>query len=487
MKKYRILSLLLILVLLLSCMSPAVNATQIPGADTGTNTSGSPSSLDFGSVCVLQGCRTIDGNVPIGGAERRLDSAQAAFAFEKNTGTVVYSYNADGKVSPGGLTKIVTALVVLEHCDPEDVVIVSSRNISRLPAGSQNQNLKEGEQLTVNDLLHCLILASANDAAIALAEHVAGNQEAFVALMNQRVRQIGCVNTEFGNVHGLDNATQYTTARDMTRIVLEATRNEAFRDLFCATSYTVPKTNRNGERSFESQDYLVDTKNVQKYYDKRVTGGMQSASAVSGASIVYTASSRGMDMICVVMGCTRQMYENGWQVKVYGNFEEALDLLNYVYNTFKTCRVIFYGQALKQFAVNGGECDVVGVPHIDIDTILFADAYMKNLMTYYDDFGLTAPIAKDEMIATVQVWYGGCCLMEAELYALEGVRAVSETGVRVDGGADRGGSDSGFGRVVGIISAVILVPAVSYLSINALLRARRRSQHRRRRSGRRRS
>ena len=316
MKKRSILFRLAALWLALVCFAPGALAEAVTEETQYVITDGPSANreLAFGSVCILNGCRTIDGYVPLGGSDRRLDSAQAAIAFERSTGTLVYAYNPDTRLSPGGLTKMVTALLAIEYCDLEDVVTVSSRNISRLPGGTQNVNLKEAEQLTVNDLIHCLIMQGANDAAIALAEHIAGNQEAFVSMMNGRVRQMGCTNTNFTNVHGLDSGQNVTTARDMARILIEATRNETFRNLIAETTYTVPATNRSEARSFESQNYLVDSKNIQKFYDTRVTGGMQSASTNSGASLVCTAEYRNMDMIFVVMGCTRQLYDNGWQV-----------------------------------------------------------------------------------------------------------------------------------------------------------------------------
>lgn len=496
MKKRSLLSLVLALVTLMSCLALPVQAEEMEGEETeetetlpiyAEDAPAPETNLAFGSVCVIEGCRTIDGIVPLAGSARRLDTAQGVFAFERNTGTVVYSYNPDAKLSPGGLTKIVTALVALEHSNLDDIVTVSSRNISRLPGGTQNQNLKNGEEMTMKDLLHCLIMQGANDAAIAIAEHVAGNQEAFVALMNSRIREMGCTATEFGNVHGLDGVSQYTTARDMARIVQEATRNETFRDIFKEIQYTVPETNKNPERKFQSQNYLADSRNVQKFFDTRVTGGMQSASSASGASVVFTAASGNLDYICVILGATRKLYDNGWQVEVYGNFEEAVELVNYLFKYYKSNRVIYYGQALKQFAVSNAECDVVVEPHIDINSVLPSEAHVRNLIWDYEDTGLQAPIKKGDLVATVKVWYQSCCIMEAELFAMEDVRLASSSGLKVLGGADRKESDSTFSRVVGIASLVILIPVVSYLGINAMLRSRRRAQRRRRRTGRRRS
>ncbi len=493
MKKYSIFLRMTALLMMLVCLVPQASA-QEPSAQDPTQESTyvisdgpSPNrELAFGSVCILNGCRTVDSFVPLGGSDRRLASAQSAFAFERNTGTLVYAYNPDNKVAPGNLTKMVTALLAIEYCEPTDVVTVSSRNISRLPAGTQHVDLKESEQLTVDDLLHCLVMQSANDAAIALAEHIAGNQEAFVSLMNGRVRQMGCTNTYFIDVHGLNTSKSYTTARDMARIVIDATRNEEFRKLFVETAYTVPATNRSEERKFNSQNYLADSHVVQKFYDDRVTGGMQGAAPGVGASLVCTADYNNLDMVIVVMGCTRQLYENGWQVKVYGNFEEAQSLINFVYNNFKASRILYNGQALKQFSVSGGENNVVVEPHMDLDSVLPSDAHMDNLIMEYRDTGLTAPIQKGALVSTVEVWYRNSCLHEAELYAMEDVRTSSNSGLNVLGGADRSNSESRFSRYALIICLVILVPVGGYLAINSFLRHRRRAMTRRRRGQRRR-
>lgn len=478
MKKNSVFLRLMAAVLLFCCLVPSALAESpyiIADGPSANN------QLAFGSVSILNGCRTIDSFVPLGGSDRRLETALSAFAYERSTGTVVYSYNPDIKVSPGGLTKMVTALIVLERCQRDEIVTVNSRNINRLPAGTVIVELRNEEQLTVDDLLHCLIMQNAADAAIALAEYVAGNQEAFVTLMNQRVRQMGCTNTEFGNVHGLDNNSQYTTARDMARFMCDATRNDAFCELISCISYTVPETPKHKQREFESQNYFIDAHNVQKFYDKRVTGGMQSASVASGANVAFTAEQGNMDMVFVVMGCTRQLYENGWQVKVYGNFEEGQALLKYVFGNFKANRILYDGQALKQFAVSGGECNVVVEPHLDLDSVLPSDARMDNLIMEYTDKGLTAPIRKGDIVATVEVWYRHTCLMEAELYAMEDVRPAASSGMKVLGGANRNDSDSRLSRYVLIISLVILIPVGGYLAFNALMRARRRAMIRRRR------
>ena len=248
----------------------------------------------------------------------------------------------------------------------------------------------------------------------------------------------------------------------------------------------MPATNRSDARTLESTNYFVYSKNITKFYDNRVTGGMQSASTGTGASLVWTANYHNMDMVFVVLGCTRQYYENGWQVKVYGNFEEGQSLMNYVFNNFKANRILYNGQSLKQFSVSGGESNVLTEPHLDLDSVLPADVQMDNLIMEYKDRGLTAPISKGDVVATVKVWYRNACLHEAELYAMNEVRSTSKSGLTVLGGADRSGSESRLSRIALIICLVILVAVGGYLAINSLLRARRRAQTRRRRSSKRR-
>lgn len=498
MKKYSLLSLMLALILAAGSILTPVFANQAaqPSSEETlypTETVPSPDATvpqtddPFGSVCLFQGCRTIDGQVPLAGSDPRLKTARAVFVYERNTQTVVYAYNPDMELRPGALAKIVTTLIALERCDLDDVVTASSRNISRLPAGSKNKNLKEGEQFSVRDLLYCMILEGANDAAIAISEHVAGSMDAFVALMNQRVKDMGCTNTEFANVHGLDNAAQHTTARDMAKIVLTATENENFREIFKTVEYTVPATNRSDARDLLTENYLIDNHILDVYWDGRVTGGMQTyTSEEAGAGLVCTASSKNMDYVMVVLGTTREFRPNG-SVEYYGSFDEMVELLQYIFNSFKVNRVLYKGQALEQFPVIGGECSVVGQIQVDLDSVLPADAHMENLIHQYSVIGgPTAPVEKGQKIATVELWYRSCCLLEAELFAAEEVRSEEGSGLTIRG-QDQGGGASRFVKIVGIVCLVILVPTVLYLAVNSYLRQKRRAQRRRRREGRRRS
>lgn len=512
--KKSLLSLLLALSLLTGCLVVPAYADTTAATDT-TGETEDPAMTEtlpdlaqdaeapqtdyaFGSVCILNGCRSLDGQMPLAGSNRKLDTAQAAIVYERNTGTLVYAYNPDTKLPTGTLSKIVTALLVVERIENLDAVVTVQEGIaSRIPAGAQSIKLRSNEEMSVRDLLHCMILQNAADAAVALAEYVAGTRATFVDMMNQRVKQMGCTNTTFTDVHGAGSGAQYTTARDMIRIMLTCNDNETVKKLLSTQEYTVEATNLSEKRSLQSQDYLMQNKIVTKYIDERVTSGFVSYSNDTGASIVCTADNTktagatGMNLVCVVLGATRVFAENGWQVTNYGNFDEMVKLLSWAYKNFKVHRVIYNGMSLEQIPVAGGNNDVVGVANVDIDTVLPSAAKMANLIRNVSvrDGGLTAPIQKDDVIGTVEIWYSNSCLMEAQLLAQESVRTAADSGLTVYSALapqNQGEKNSLSGAIL-IICAVILVPTVSYLAINSYLRRRAKAKRRKRRENRRRS
>lgn len=498
MKKINFISLLLCLLLikdvaLLPARAMGLMET-IPQSTEAAVEETQPQSkkLSFGTVCIYNGCRTIEASVPLGTTERILPTAQAVMLFETTTNTMVYSYNPDLKLAPGSLAKIVCALVAIEQCDDlDEYVTVSSRNISRLPAGSLHVDLKEQEKVTMRDLLYALVLHNANDAAIAIAEHVSGNMQGFLVLMNDRVQQLGCTHTEFGNVHGLDNVVQYTTARDMTKIMIEAGKNETFREIFGTAKHTIPETNRSEKRPLTTTNYMIDESIVPQFYTNRVKYGLAHYADASGASLVCVAedTKKKMNYVAVVIGASRVFQKDGWRVESYGNFNEMLDLLEYGFNNFKVNRLIYDGQSLNQFAVIGGESEAVGQPHIDVDTVLPIHCQLDNLEMRYSVIGgsLTAPIQRDEKISTVEVWYRNSCVTEVELYSMAEVKNADQTGVTIHSlDAKNKKSESGLG-LFGIICLCVLGSACGYIGFNVIRRKRAEARRRRRRASRRRS
>lgn len=499
MKKIKLLPLMLSLLLLLQCALLPVSAAEttptLPPADIAAETVAVEEEPVFGMVSIKKGCRTIEGMEPVGGNDRRLESAQSVFLYEVSTDTVVYSYNPDMKVHPGALAKMVLALLVVENCDKKDTVEVTEGIQSYIPMGSHNIALKSLEHMTVEDLLHAVVMEGANDAAVALAHHVAGTTAAFLEMMNNRVKMMGCTNTEFGNISGLYTAQSYSTGRDMAKIVREAIKNDYFAELFGATDYTIDPTDlTETKRVLNCGNYMLSEKIIPDFYDTRVSGGMQSYHEQTGASIVCVAKERKenypLTYIGVVLGATRTFAENGWQPVKYGNFNELTELFKYGFDNFKINRIVYDGMSLSQFTVAGGESNAVGYATVDIDSVVPATAQMQNLIMRFSvtDGGLAAPVKKDQLIATMQLEYRNSVLAEAEVFAMGNVKKTTETGVTIRSTAARSDADdSGFLKVLGVICVLVLGLAVVYLGYNSYMRSRMRARQRRRRENRRRN
>lgn len=500
MKKNRYISLILCLLLLLQTGMLPVGAT---GATDATDSSSATDATEetvsgtitlpstVGTTPIASGCRTIDGQNPLGGSQRMLSTAQSAFVYEVNTSTILYAYNPDVRVAPGSLSKMLTALIAIEECNLDDVITVSTREISQLPYGSLVVDLMEGEQVTLRDVLHCLLLASGNDAALVVAEHVTGNEISFVEKMNKRLETLGCTNTYLTNCHGLDNPQQYTTARDIAKITLACYQNPIFAEIIKTKTYTVEANNRRKEpMTVETGNHLIYERNLPQFNDDRVTGGMPSyVSVASGASIAFTASENNMDIVFVIMGATRTYEDNGWKAARYGNFEEALDLLDFAFSGYRIHRILYRDQPLNQFLVNGGECNVVAGSETYLDSVVPISAKMDNMLIRYSlkNGGLNAPIADGEQIGVVQIWYDTSCLAEAEIYAMGEVRAKGNTGVEIYGLERVSSGVSGLLSVLGMLLIGVVVLAALYLAVNNYRRYRARMRRRRRRASRRRS
>ena len=495
MKKFRFLCLLLSLAALLHCTPMYISATEsgdsvVPPQQEVTEPFEEPPAVEYGGVPITKGCRTINGMTPLGGSDRILKTAQAAFIYEVTTETVIYSYNPDIHLYPGSLAKIMTAIIAIEQGNLDEVITFSTQWNKSLPAQSIVAKLKEGEEVTLEDLLYWMMLYSANDAALNIAGHIGGSQEGFVEMMNQRAAQMGCTDTHFTNAHGLDDPEQYTTARDMVKIVLEATKSETFCTIFGSATYEMPATNKtNKARDVVSDNHLIYQMILPKFNRSEVTGGKTSSTGRSGSSLICTAEKNNMKLICLVMGTEREAMDG--KVSYYGNFEETFDLLDFAFNGFRIARVLYPDQALSQFPVQGGECDVVGYPDISVNSVMPIDITLDNLILRYtvEGGGLNAPISKDQKIATVQVWYRTSCVTESQVFAMNNVRSIVNSGVTINSVAGRDDSNVwNFFKNIGAILFSLAALFGVYLVINNIRRvrgerrkARRRVAERRRR------
>lgn len=453
--------------------APTVDPDAIPEVPEGMDP-----GVDFGYS-------TLDAKLPLAGTDALLRSAKGVFVYETETDTVLYGYNPDKQLAPGGLVQILNALVVLENCSLDDVVTVSTHYINQLvPLGVRHKSLRNGEEITVRDLMYCMMLESANDAAVVLAQHVAGDPASFITMMNERAADLGCTDTVIKTVSGLDSNGQYTTARDMARILNAAMAQEDFRTITGTAKYTVPATNMSDARELTTLNYMMDDSVVGKFYDSRITGGKASyTSSKAGATIAFTAEDDDLSVICVIIGATRRYADDGSMAR-YGNFEEAKDLLKYCFENFRVSRMLYKGQSMLQMDVEGGVNDVVAVNKSNLDIVLPKDAGINDLRFEYEIPGgkLTAPLKAGQKITDMRLWYKGRCVGETVLYAQNAVASAEEPGFTVQDGASRFDDDMAkMLSYVGMFLLIFIGLASIYLGINAARRAAAKKRARKKR------
>ena len=251
-----------------------------------------------------------------------------------------------------------------------------------------------------------------------------------------------------------------------------------------------PNNRRNEAKVIETDNHLMYQLYLPQFFNEEVTGGMASYSEAAGAGLACVAEDDGMSLVIITMGGTRTYEDNGWQVKYYGSFEEVMDLLEFSFEGFRVCRLLYPGQTLGQFSVLGGDCDLIGQSGESFDTVVPKNVNMRNLTLRHavKDGGLTAPIKKNEQIGTVQIWFRTSCIAETQVYAMHDVKTAENSGLEIQTGASR--SDRGITDIfmfLGIACLVIIIPLAVYIGINMIRRARRKAKRRRRRASRRRS
>ena len=184
-------------------------------------------------------------NSNIDSSDVDMTAASGAGLFDIKNCNTLYAKNAHEKLYPASLTKVMTALVAMKHGSNE-MMLTASANVRILESGAQVCGIKEGDQMTLDQALHLLLLNSANDAAVMIAEGIAGSVEAFSAMMNEEALLLGATNTHFVNPHGLPDDNHYTTVYDMYLIMNEAINYSTFNDIIHMDTYTTVNTYKNG-------------------------------------------------------------------------------------------------------------------------------------------------------------------------------------------------------------------------------------------------
>ena len=252
--------------------------------------------------------------------------AETAVLMDAETGQILFDKGMKKRMHPASMTKIMTGLLTMEKTLIDEVVTVSEEAVEFDYAVS-NIALVPGEELTVDSAMYALMLPSANDAANALAEHIAGTQAQFARLMTERAQGIGAVSTNFSNAHGLAEDMHYTTAYDMALITQEAIKNSEFMRYFGAQRETMPATNlQEEERPLTNLGYMLLPDSL-AYYPE-VTGQKVGYTVPSGHTMSTVAVRDGRTLICVVM-------KSGMD----GKFYDTEKLLDYGFDSFANVNI----------------------------------------------------------------------------------------------------------------------------------------------------
>lgn len=501
MKKNTLLCFVLCLSLLLG-ISPvsvgATNTTDSSAAETTTSnipeTTGAAVQIPVQTgpdASVSDGCNSIDAQIPLNGSAKMLDTAKAVILYELNSNTMLYAYHPDERVYPASLVKLMTALILVESGELDKKVTASQGGLSTIPADAVSAEILAGETFTLRDMLYCLMITSANDACVVAAEGLMGNTSSFVRLMNQRAAELGCTGTNFVNVHGIHDEQQYTTARDIGKILLKALEYEEFRKAFGTTVYVLPATELETARTFMTNNYFLtrDNGGVVKFYDTRVTGGKSAATDTSDRSLVCTAKSGDLNLMTIVMGAVGILEPDGYSLAHMGNFEETQELLEFGMNHFTVAQVIADGKAVTQFQVANGESQIVAKPVQGSFSALPAGVTAEQLTWRYSNAGqaLTAPLEAGAPLGNMQVWYGGTCLAQSDLVSMNPVRVADASLVPVVDDETESNVAGTVLKTLGIVLLGVVVLVLLWFGLRIIRSAMIRMRRRRRRINRQRS
>lgn len=254
-------------------------------------------------------------------------NSKTAVAMDADSSIILYNKDMNKQIYPASTTKILTAILAIENLDLDKIVVVSKTAIN-IPWDSSSVYLKEGELITVIDLLHCLLLNSGNDAANVLAEAVSGDISSFVKLMNIKASELGCTSTHFNNAHGYSDDKHYTTALDMAKIFRYCIQNETFLQIISTKSYVVEKTNKTNEKRYlKNTNRLILKKedSVHARYYEYCIGGKTGYTDEAGRTLVTVAEKDGKTVIVTIFGATSS---GSLDVR----YTDAINLFEYSFN-----------------------------------------------------------------------------------------------------------------------------------------------------------
>ena len=252
-------------------------------------------------------------------------SSEGAVLIDSTSGKILYGKNENKKLYPASTTKIITAILAIEHCKPTDKITASYDAVMSIPSGYSNAAIQPGETLDFKDLLDMFLIHSANEIGNIFAEHVSGSVENFAKLMNQKAAEIGCKHTHFTNPSGIHDVEHYSTAYDMALIAQYCMKNQVFRNTVAKTSCTVEATDKYEERYFKNTNDLLNKKS--NYYYEYAIGTKTGYTSQAKRCLIATSLKDNIELITVTLGAQSGNTDTRYQ--------DTINLFEYGYSNYK--------------------------------------------------------------------------------------------------------------------------------------------------------
>ena len=357
--------------------------------------------------------------------------AKAGLLIEADTGEILYEKNAHQENFPASLTKVMVALLVFEAIDEGKIALTDSVTATEsafegLSSDGSTANIVPGETMTVEQLLNCMLIVSANEACNILGETLYGSVDAFVARMNERAAELGCEHTHFANATGLHNSQHYTTAWDLYLITREAMKHDKFMEICNSKSYTVPATNMTDKpRELHSTNFLISNWRARGYVYRDAQGIKTGSTEEAGHCLVSSAVRGDRQLVSVVLGAEKITLADG-KSTLTKSFSETIRLFDYGFDCFSRREVVSADELVREVpvALSSEANYVVAHPAESITRMLPTELDLSELtrdITLPDS--VDAPIAAGDELGEMTVSYNGTVYGTVKLLALSDVSA----------------------------------------------------------------
>ena len=338
------------------------------------------------------------------------ENAKSAILIEVSTGEILYQKNANERLAPASMTKIMSLILIMENIENGNLkwndIVVVSKNASSM--GGSQIFLETNEMMTVEDLVKGICIASGNDATVALAEKIAGTEKAFVKLMNDKVKSLGLKNTNFVNATGLDAEGHYSSAYDMSVMARELVRHEKILEF---SSIYEDYLRKNTAKKF----WLVNTNKLVKFYSY-IDGLKTGYTGNAGYCLTATGLKNDMRLISVVMG----------EENIDNRTTDTLAMLDYGFNMYSINKIVSKNKSLGNVRVNLGNIENVDIMVENDITILNNNQKGNKNITYeINTDNINAPVKKGDVVGKIDVYEDGRYLYSRDITVMNDIEKAN--------------------------------------------------------------